>query len=151
MKLKERNFLGFNHKAVEDKYGDIKFVGEVPVRFKTDRGETYLPCAVYKNLNPAKTDFKDYMLLFFAGETYMRAAKTEKEMFSQWIHMGIHCKKCDSVLLSIDRHDYLTCDCENEAMVNGGKSMMQYGAKDMNQIEMVTVNLKNGSIRVETK
>lgn len=151
LKLKERNFLGFNHKAIEAKYKDIEFVSEVPVSFKTDRGNLFLPCAVYKNLNPNRVEFKDYMLLFFAGDNYMRSSKTEKEMFSQWMQVGIHCKICDEVLLSLDRNDHLECGCNNNANIDGGKDFMQYGAKDMNKIEKVTINLKNGSIRVIEK
>jgi hypothetical protein len=151
MKLRERNFLGFNHHVIEAKYKDIKFVSEVPIRFKTDRGETHLPCAVYKNLNPNRPEYKDYMLLFFAGDNYMRSSKTEKEMFSQWIHIGIHCKSCGEVLISLDRHDNISCECENHATIDGGKGAMRYGARDINQVEKVTVNLKNGSIRVMDK
>lgn len=145
MKLKDRNYLGFNHPKVEEKY-NVKYVCELPIKFKTDRGEVQIACAVYKNFEK-KEGYKDYMIMFFHGNNYMISGRSEKDLFSQWLVHGIHCKSCGEVIISMERHDYVTCDCENHAMIDGGgQPYWRYGAKDMNQIEMVTVNMRNGSI-----
>lgn len=53
---------------------------------------------------------------------------------------GMLCLHCGKVLISWSRHDYKTCGCENEAMVDGGQDdYVRYGAKDMTAIQMLEI------------
>lgn len=54
---------------------------------------------------------------------------------------GLLCLKCAKVLISWSHHDYKTCGCENEAMVDGGQSSgyIRYGAADMRAIQMIDI------------
>jgi hypothetical protein len=47
----------------------------------------------------------------------------------------VQCKNCKEVLISYHRHDYKTCDCENETMVDGGTVYQRYGGKDLNLVD----------------
>ena len=42
----------------------------------------------------------------------------------------VQCKNCGEVLTSYHRHDYKTCGCENETMVDGGTAYQRYGGKE---------------------
>lgn len=41
---------------------------------------------------------------------------------------GVQCPNCNKRLFSFHRHDYKTCGCPNEAMVDGGRDYLRYGA-----------------------
>lgn len=47
----------------------------------------------------------------------------------------IQCKGCGEVLTSYNRHDYKTCGCENETMVDGGNDYQRYGGKDLSLVD----------------
>jgi hypothetical protein len=47
----------------------------------------------------------------------------------------VQCKNCGEVLISYNRHDYKTCGCENETMVDGGIAYQRYGGKDLDLVD----------------
>ena len=47
----------------------------------------------------------------------------------------VQCKSCGQVLTSYHRHDYKTCGCENETMIDGGNDYQRYGGKDLNLVD----------------
>jgi hypothetical protein len=47
----------------------------------------------------------------------------------------VQCKSCGEVLTSYNRHDYKTCGCENETMVDGGTDYQRYGGKDLSLVD----------------
>ena len=47
----------------------------------------------------------------------------------------VQCKNCGEVLTSYNRHDYKTCGCENETMVDGGTDYQRYGGKDLSLVD----------------
>ena len=47
----------------------------------------------------------------------------------------IQCKECGEVLTSYHRHDYKTCGCENETMIDGGTDYQRYGGKDLSLVD----------------
>lgn len=48
----------------------------------------------------------------------------------------VQCKSCGDVLTSYNRHDYKTCGCENETMVDGGNDYQRYGGKDLDLVDI---------------
>jgi hypothetical protein len=42
-------------------------------------------------------------------------------------------------IVSYHRHDYKTCSCPNQAMVDGGTAYLRYGAKNMKKIKIHAV------------
>lgn len=44
------------------------------------------------------------------------------------------CRCCGKVLVSLSRHDYKTCGCPNETMVDGGADYARYGGMDLNKV-----------------
>lgn len=49
----------------------------------------------------------------------------------------VKCLECGVVLSSEHRHDYKTCKCPNQTMVDGGNDYLRYGGKDLNKVEIV--------------
>ena len=47
----------------------------------------------------------------------------------------VQCKSCGEVLTSYHRHDYKTCGCENETMVDGGNEYQRYGGADLDLVD----------------
>lgn len=54
----------------------------------------------------------------------------------QIVYNSIKCLECNEILVSRYRHDYVTCECPNNAMVDGGNEYERYGAMDMDKIEL---------------
>lgn len=48
----------------------------------------------------------------------------------------ITCLECGSVLVSVHRHDYKTCDCPNRTMIDGGSDYVRYGGRDMDKVRV---------------
>jgi hypothetical protein len=56
------------------------------------------------------------------------------------IHDGIVCLCCGRVMISYHRHDYKTCSCNQETMIDGGQcDYIQYGGKYMDLIRQVQI------------
>lgn len=53
----------------------------------------------------------------------------------QIVYNSVKCLECNEVLISRYRHDYVTCGCPNDAMVDGGNDYERHGAIDMDKIE----------------
>ncbi len=60
------------------------------------------------------------------------------EVTQQIVYNAVKCHECNETIVSYHTHDYKTCGCENEAMVDGGLSYARYGAKDMSKITKIT-------------
>ena len=56
-------------------------------------------------------------------------------MEKQIILNRVQCKSCGEVLISYNKHDYKTCGCENETMVDGGTEYQRYGGKDLDLVD----------------
>ena len=52
----------------------------------------------------------------------------------QLVYNAVTCVECLETIVSYHRHDYKTCRCKNEAMVDGGTDYVRYGAKDMSKV-----------------
>jgi hypothetical protein len=57
----------------------------------------------------------------------------------QIVYNSITCDECNETIVSYHVHDYKTCSCPNEAMVDGGTEYIRYGAKDMSKIKQFAV------------
>ena len=51
----------------------------------------------------------------------------------------IQCLQCKTVLVSFHRHDYKTCACPNETMIDGGRDYLRCGGKDLKQIKVLKI------------
>lgn len=151
--LKKVNWYGFDHKAVAKKFGgDLTFVNYMCLDLQ---GLGYYPVAVYHAANPDRSKgHKDYMLLFTVYNPHEDkslmyvSGRTKEELEKERMHGGILCLECNTVIISIARHDYETCDCKNKAMTDGGKDYGRYGAMDLNKIKGVQVDLLTDKITI---
>ena len=58
-----------------------------------------------------------------------------KKYMRQIVYNAIKCLECGETIVSYSRHDYNTCGCPNDAMVDGGNDYERYGAMDIDKIE----------------
>lgn len=52
----------------------------------------------------------------------------------QLVYNAVTCTECNETIISRTRHDYKVCQCENQAMVDGGIDYIRYGGKDMTKV-----------------
>lgn len=57
----------------------------------------------------------------------------------QLVYNAIKCLECGETLVSYHVHDYKTCSCPNEAMVDGGNEYARYGAMHFEKIKKIEV------------
>jgi len=57
----------------------------------------------------------------------------------QIVYNSVTCLECNNTIVSHHRHDYVVCECPNNAMVDGGTAYLRYGAKDMSKIKLFTL------------
>ena len=55
------------------------------------------------------------------------------------IYNATKCLECNKTIVSYHTHDYKTCGCPNQAMVDGGFDYGRYGAVSMDKIERIEV------------
>lgn len=60
-------------------------------------------------------------------------------MEKQLIHSSVTCLECGEVLVSYHRHDYKTCSCEQETMIDGGSEYIRYGGKDLAKVQINSI------------
>ena len=58
---------------------------------------------------------------------------------SDILHSQVTCLECGEVLVSESRHDYKTCSCPNQTMIDGGNEYVRFGGKDLSKIDVFTV------------
>jgi hypothetical protein len=50
--------------------------------------------------------------------------------------MKIKCLKCNTIIESLYRHDFVKCEC-GECFIDGGKEYTRYGCNDIKNIELI--------------
>ena len=57
---------------------------------------------------------------------------------------AVKCLRCEKILVSFYRHDYKTCGCPNNTMIDGGYDYLRYGGVDYNMIQVLRfIHVKN--------
>ncbi len=56
-------------------------------------------------------------------------------MEKQIILNRVQCRECGEVLTSYHRHDYKTCGCTNETMIDGGNEYQRYGGLNLDLVD----------------
>lgn len=52
----------------------------------------------------------------------------------QIVYNAVTCLECGETLESMHVHDYKTCSCDNQAMVDGGHDYVRYGAMSLDKV-----------------
>ena len=55
--------------------------------------------------------------------------------------LGVLCLDCSWIGVSFWTHDYKTCPCPNQAMIDGGLSYNRYGAMKMERIQLLDIKV----------
>lgn len=128
--------------------GNCKFINYMCITV----GNDYQIGAVFKAKTPnVKKGHKKYVILFSHNNRWYITGKTPQQMSKEKWHSGVWCKQCDKVIISMYRHNYVTCGCPNSAMIDGGKDYQRCGGMDLNKVVNVSVNLLNDEIKVDKK
>lgn len=135
-KIKEANFFGLKHDWVNKEFeGDLTHVGDVCL-------ETGQTVAVYRAAKPnKKKGHKEFMLLQLSNRGGVVAGMTHREMKKHAKHAAAHCLNCNTILYSVHRHHFHTCNCPNNTFVDGGKDYLRTGAMDMSKVVTGTLNV----------
>lgn len=51
----------------------------------------------------------------------------------------IQCMQCGMILVSFHVHDYKTCLCPNETMIDGGSDYLRCGGMDLTKIQVLQI------------
>lgn len=75
------------------------------------------------------------------GELLKRLEDAPRRNFLfEHIHEGVLCLSCGKVLISYFRHDYKTCGCPQETMIDGGQiDYVRIGGADMSLVRQVEI------------
>lgn len=64
---------------------------------------------------------------------------------------SIKCLQCNTILESKHRHDYVACQCSNQAFVDGGTVYVRVGAVDLDLIENLSEYTTYDKVEYEAK
>jgi hypothetical protein len=70
-------------------------------------------------------------------KAFQEPKSTRSNPNSQIVYNAVECLQCHELLVSYYGHDYKTCSCPNQAMVDGGNEYARYGAVDMDKIKNI--------------
>lgn len=73
---------------------------------------------------------------------------TQKEYPRQIVYNAVQCLACGALLESCYRHDYKTCGCPNQAMVDGGLDYVRMGGANLKLVRSIPVFLDEPFERV---
>ena len=66
--------------------------------------------------------------------------KVNRNYKFEYIHEGVMCLSCGTVLISYHRHDYKTCPCDQATMIDGGQiDYVRFGGMDLSLVMPVMV------------
>lgn len=66
----------------------------------------------------------------------------------QIVYNAVQCKACKKVLVSYSQHDYKTCGCPQDTMVDGGTAYARFGGVDMDKVKSLCVYLDEDFTKV---
>lgn len=137
MKVKKVNWYGINHKQVNKRFkADLKYCNDFCVN------DEYAPVAVFYDENPDREKgHKNYILLHISKPNLIVRGMDKKEIEKFRYQPAAHCKECDTVIYSANRHHYNSCECPNETIIDGGKDYTRWGAKDMSKASLGNLDL----------
>lgn len=142
MKLKEVAWYGLDPEKVKKEFpNDPTFLRDFEVR-----GNVW---SVFYVKNPnVELGHKNYLMLGKDPMTrqWFVSGCTVEQMDKERFQSAVLCTQCDTILYSIARHHYHTCDCPNQTMVDGGKDYLRYGGMNMSKIMLVNLDLVTGEI-----
>jgi hypothetical protein len=146
MSTLKRNYYGLDLSKINEKFtGDLTYLGDI----STKEGAFTRVYSVFKAANPDRSQgHKEYVMIYHDAVSmkYYVTGREENQLGSLAKMEGIKCLECGEVLVSLDRHDYQSCKCENSASIDGGRDYIKRGAKDLSKVAFVEINLLTGEV-----
>lgn len=66
------------------------------------------------------------------------------------IRNAAKCLACGVTVESFTRHDYRTCGCDNDVMVDGGLAYLRRGARDWSLVEDLSLVEEDGPVAADS-
>jgi hypothetical protein len=147
MNTLKRNYYDLDLSKINDKFeGDLTYLGDTAAK----EGPFTRVYSVFKAAQPNRAKgHKEYMLIHrdYVTMTYYVSGREETDMEKLRYVSGLKCKECGEVLVSLARHDYQACNCENNCSLDGGLDYIKRGAKDLSKVAFVTIDLLTGEVK----
>lgn len=151
--IKKTNWNGFDHSRIIQKFeGDLTYINEFDINGTT--------ISIYKAANPNREkghkDFmgllKKYNLIDNKPQSTAFVTGFSKEDMEKYRYAsGVLCLDCKTTLYSCHNHDYVTCDCANQAMIDGGGGLYgRCGALKLSRIQSVKIDLFTDEVTTPT-
>lgn len=51
----------------------------------------------------------------------------------------LKCMQCNKILVSFHRHDFKSCGCPNDTIIDGGYDYLRCGGKDLKKIQILRI------------
>lgn len=146
MKVKERNYFGFNHEKVNEKFtGGLTYIGDIAL-------SSGYAVALYHVDSPDRAKgHKRYVTLSYNNGLLYIGGLTPQKAKKEAIHDAVLCTECNTVLYSVHRHDYHICDCENKTMVDGGKEYLRCGGNSIDKVVAGKYNVLTKKFKKDRK
>ena len=150
MKLKQENFnyYGLDIEKSANFLGEnVKYLGTFCIK------GNYLPSAMFYSPNTDKDKgHKHYPYLFIQNSVLYVGALDPEEFEKEKFQSGLFCQNCNSVIYSVNRHDYRFCNCEdekNKISIDGGKDYTKIGYRENSKYNLVEIDFKTGNIKIK--
>lgn len=147
MKLnhKEFNYFGYDIKICSKHLGDnVEYLGTFCIK------GNYFPCAVFYSPDPnLEKGHKNYPFLHSTDSEVWIGAMDESEFEDERYQDGIYCIHCDSVIYSVNRHDYRMCNCKDgdkKVSIDGGRDYTIIGYGSNANYKHVRIDFKTGEV-----
>jgi hypothetical protein len=86
------------------------------------------------------------LLTIHMGQAVVSGATEEEIQKARW-QRAVQCGACKRTLVSYSNHDYKTCGCPNNTMVDGGQlDYYRYGGVDMMLVNIFKLDALTGEI-----
>lgn len=141
------NYYGFNIERIKEKVeGDLTYLGTFCIF------GNYKPVAVFANASPnLEKGHKPYCFLFERDGRILIGGMDEEQMEEERFQTGVYCKNCDTVIYSVNRHDFRPCKCverKKGVTIDGGKDYTRFLWDKESNYSFVKIDFKTGNIEV---
>lgn len=144
-KLKKQNYSGFKHKVAIKALSADKFINYMSITNTYGRKQV---CAVYYSSNPdLSKGHKPYPMLTNSNGQVFILGRELHELKKDSIHFGVLCTNCNTILVSLDRHNFHGCGCSAETFIDGGQEYFRCVSSDIAKTVMVKVDMLNNKFK----
>jgi hypothetical protein len=142
MRILRPNWYGFDHAAVNEKFGgELTYFGDSCI------GENYAPWAIYRAANPDRSkNHKDFMFVKTDGLGEGIVSGLNAEHMEDILHVdGLWCLLYDTAVYSCMRHHNQSCKC-GSVSIDSGRDYIRISHEELPKFVHCKIDLLNKKI-----